>query len=323
MESDLITEKHVEDFITNGFVVVPNVYSSDEVQNIRDSLHNTMRRLGFDYDNMNSEQFSDMPRFGCQTEIFYPDFKFSIHEDPKFFNIVSKLFESTFAAGISGFESPFSGFNPKQGYMYIDRVNCRLPDSIKVQGGLGLHVDCDPLHPHEDPAKWRPIQASVVLTDCLTSTSGGLLVIPGMHTSIKEYVLLNHSQQSERKIKCKQFTPLNKCLDLTSQQIPVYAPAGSVVLWDNRLPHATSDQHDGPDTREVLFMTYLPAIPRNYQYACAQRKNYLNRKPPPDFTSKSNLQIEQEEPTYQFSELGLKLMAFQPWPDDEYDDFGS
>ena len=86
---------------------------------------------------------------------------------------MSKLWRHTYAAGIEGFESYFSGFNPDTGYFYIDRVNYRLPDwEEHQQGGLFLHTDCDPRAPFDDPSKWRPIQASVVLTDSLTPTSG-------------------------------------------------------------------------------------------------------------------------------------------------------
>ena len=336
MDKCLLTPELIAHFITNGYVVVPDVLTSEEVKNCRDSLHERMLQLGFDYTDMTAEKYKNMPRFGCQSEIFYPDFKFEIHEDPRFFHIMSQLFEATFAPGIEGFESPFSGFNPHQMYMYIDRMNCRLPDAVKVQGGLGLHVDCNPLLPHDDPGKWRPIQASVVLTDSMTPTSGGLYVVPGAHTSISSYVLEQtqahqpYPYQSKGKqgkknqkiktnpntnIKCSSFTRLNKCCDLTDRMVPVLAPAGSIILWDNRLPHATAEQHDGPDTREVLFMTYLPDIPRNQAYASAQRNCFFSRTPPPDFKTKANHRGEpQEEPTYTFSPLGKCLMAIEPWP---------
>jgi hypothetical protein len=93
-------------------------------------------------------------------------------EDPRFFGIVSTIWKHTFAAGIPGFETPFVGFNPLKGYSYIDRLAYRLPDSISEQGGLGLHVDCNPLEPANDPRKWRPMQASLALTDSMTPSSG-------------------------------------------------------------------------------------------------------------------------------------------------------
>lgn len=85
---------------------------------------------------------------------------------------MSAIWKHTFAEGVSGFETPFTGFNPLKGYSYIDRLNYRLPDSVSAQGGLGLHVDCNPLQIYDDERKWRPIQASLALTDSMTSSSG-------------------------------------------------------------------------------------------------------------------------------------------------------
>ena len=321
----LLSEELISDFIRDGYIVVPNVFSSTEVQNFRDDFHQRMLELGFDHSNMSEQNYANMPRFGMQTEIFYPDFKFAIHEDPRFFQIISQLWGATYAEGIAGFENPFVGFNADRGYMYIDRACCRLPDSIKPQGGLGLHVDCDPLNAFDDSIKWRPIQASIALTDSLTNSSGGLYVVPRMHKCMEDYVRVNNDNEEDtsgkctkkgksiKSIKCKSFTRLDHCEDLVQGMVPVFAPAGSIVIWDNRLPHATAEKHDGPDTREVLFMTFLPDIHANKLYAKEQRENYFKRKAPPDFINKRNRKDVQEEPNYQFTELGRRLMAMDEW----------
>ena len=237
---------------------------------------------------------------------------------------MSELWKHTFASNKPEFETYFSGFDYTKGYFYIDRVNYRLPDYIAPQGGLGLHVDCDPRDPLGDPEKWRPIQASVVLTDCLTSTSGGLCVVPGMHTQIQPYVQNiiskqgNQSKKTPSIIKCGAFTRLHQCSDLVSRIEPVFATAGSIVLWDNRLPHGTAEENNTLDSREVLFMTYLPYIPRNTQYACNQLLHYQQGILPPDFMKNGRKNSEdQRECTgqnhYQFSELGRKLMGIDNW----------
>lgn len=308
-QREYLTEEMIEAFIENGFVVVPNVFTDEEVASYRHSLHQTMSFLGFDHRNMSLEELQLVPRFGGHSQIFYPSWKFKIHEDRRFFQIMSKLWKHTFAAGIPGFETYFTGFDPDQGYFYIDRVNYRLPDSTVAQGGLGLHVDCDPRDPLSDSAKWRPIQASIALTDSLDSTSGGLTVVRGMHTLIQEYV------NRRRDIKCGSFTRLHQCKDLVSRIEPVFVTAGSIILWDNRLPHGTAEHHYGPDSREVLFMTFLPNIPRNMNYAHHQLENYRNGIVPPDF-SRGRKDSEKEctkDNHHQFSELGKKLMGLEPW----------
>lgn len=94
------------------------------------------------------------------------------------------------------------------------------------------------------------------------------------------------------------------------------APAGSLILWDNRLPHATAAHHDGPDTREVIFLTYLPDISRNRAYASRQLNNYFSQVLPPDFQGQRADKVL-EEPDHAFSELGKCLMGLEPWPDED------
>lgn len=133
-----------------------------------------------------------------------------------------------------------------------------------------------------------------------------------MHTLIEEYV----KRPENSHIKCKNFTRLDKCDDLLRRQVPVLSPAGSIVLWDNRLPHATAPHHFGPDTREVLFMTYLPNVPRNRQYAQAQLANYLNRQLPPDFSKQRNCPMPADAWNHEFSQLGRHLIGLDEWPED-------
>ena len=133
-----------------------------------------------------------------------------------------------------------------------------------------------------------------------------------MHTKITEYV----NTPENAHLKCRSFTRLDKCGDLLRRQVPVLAPAGSILLWDNRLPHATAPHHFGPDTREVLFMTYLPNVPRNKQYAQHQLANYLNRQLPPDFSKQENCPMSDDAWRHDFTQLGRYLMGLEEWPDD-------
>lgn len=51
----------------------------------------------------------------------------------------------------------------------------------------------------------------------LLLATGGLCVVPGMHTSIEAYV---RRPNLKRIIKCSNFTRLDKCSDLTSKIVP-------------------------------------------------------------------------------------------------------
>ena len=64
---------------------------------------------------------------------------------------------------------------------------------------------------------------------------------------------------------------------------PIDVPAGSLVVWDNRLPHATADTFLSGDSREILYTAYIPSIHINRRYVELQRDNLLQYLPPPAF----------------------------------------
>ncbi len=76
--SPLITSDMIEFFANEGYLVVPNVFSNREVQDIRNDLHRTMASLGVNHERINAAVARKLPRFGCQTQIFYPSWKLRI-----------------------------------------------------------------------------------------------------------------------------------------------------------------------------------------------------------------------------------------------------
>ncbi len=72
-------------------------------------------------------------------------------------------------------------------YVHIDRIGCRLPDTINMQSGatrrtrlqrcLSPHLDCCPTDLHGGGGKrfprWRPIQCLLALTSTLEPNQGG------------------------------------------------------------------------------------------------------------------------------------------------------
>lgn len=64
---------------------------------------------------------------------------------------------------------------------------------------------------------------------------------------------------------------------------PVVAPRGSLVLWDNRMPHATAAKLAGSDTREVVYTGFLPDVPLNRAYCAQQLAAIRQNRPPPAY----------------------------------------
>ena len=54
-------------------------------------------------------------------------------------------------------------------------------------------------------------------------------------------------------------------------------------MWDYRLPHKTNENFIADNTREVIYLSYLPDTKFNFQYAKEQWNNYCNNIIPPEF----------------------------------------
>jgi hypothetical protein len=78
MSSPFVTQDHIDDFIRDGIVVIPDVFSPDEIQSYRDSLHDSMAARGVRHECMTEEEYKKLPRFGPHGQIFYPPWKLAI-----------------------------------------------------------------------------------------------------------------------------------------------------------------------------------------------------------------------------------------------------
>jgi hypothetical protein len=137
--------------------------------------------------------------------------------------------------------------------LFIDRVCYRLPDAIRAEGGLLPHLDRNPHDPYlleskTGLTKWRPIQGFVALTDQYAGQSCGLRCVRGFHREIDEYFARDegtseNNQEKQRESGGEFYRPQhNKHRRLYERCQPVDCAAGAVVLWDNRIPHATAEE---------------------------------------------------------------------------------
>ena len=130
--------------------------------------------------------------------------------------------------------------------------------------------------------KWRPIQAFVTLTDHWGGSTDGLQVVPGFQNSDffnKGMDIKDSSGGEFFRMGDHAYESLRKSL------VTVQAPKGSLVCWDNRLPHATCARLDGADSREVVFVGFLPDIKWNRDYVQKQRECLLRCLSPPAYDS--------------------------------------
>ena len=81
---------------------------------------------------------------------------------------------------------------------------------------------------------------------------------------------------------------------LQKQCSAINAPAGSLIMWDNKLPHSTCEQLIGFDSREVIFMSYIPNVPLNIKYSEEQTKNFLLNIQPPSYIDSNCTKVDRD-----------------------------
>lgn len=225
---------------------------------------------------------------------------------------------------------PYGPFDPKQGYFYLDRTGFRVPDHISqrhakgkrpLQRSLTPHLDCCPsaLYSSDKQVKrWRPIQSFIALTDNHTPNTGGFECVKGWHREFQAW--------AQRRKPCGKtgkpapcvgdFTPIRpeEDADVIARFAPVLYPAGSVVAFDWRIPHANAARHVGEAPRQVSYGSFLPDVPVNRVYAQRQRERFLAGMQPDDQwkedKDRKELYVHGEGgDVFPFSELGLQLLG--------------
>jgi hypothetical protein len=327
----VLSDSQLDEFHRRGILVIPGVLSSAEVNAARKGMHATLAAKGCNVNDLAGstdalKRLSSTNGAGGILDIFYGDWKLKLNENEKIFNVLGQLWASTFATNDVHYQHPFGTFNTEQGFMYIDRVCFRLPDSIvgtgkrPVQRSLTPHLDCCPYEMFAGH-KWKPIQCFIALTDTISENEGGFEAVPGHHLVFEKWAAqripsssLPHSSKSfNGGVPCVgQFTPIRQVedKDVIEQFEHVPCRAGDLVLWDYRIPHANAPHNSLGTAREVVYLGFLPDVPLNREYARNQLALYLRGDVPTDQWHKCT---EKQDNVYEFTELGRKLMTINQW----------
>jgi len=251
-------------FERDGFIVVPDVLTSEEVAMARAELHGLIEKAS----GHTIQDFVSDPKLlhggranNPAANILAPEWKMRIHMHPRVVQTYNELFTQTFKTGRGIFASsiPFLPTSTPPAIPLIDRVACRFPG----EEGLGLHVDKPSDNPDRTRLYWRPIQSLICLTDHWSTEDGGLQVVRGAHATLADYLKGADCPQEDGAIKLtgKRHDKLRAGLET------VMAPAGSMILWDARLPHATAPSLREGVTREVVYTGFLPNVAVNRRYS--------------------------------------------------------
>lgn len=279
----ILSQEQISEFIENGFLVVENVLSLKDIDKARSSLHDDIYlRTGIKHGSREWYSLGKRKK-NPANDIFYSRWKLlDIHLNFNVVSIQKQLLLSTYGNQQQNqlFQHPFEDFNDV--LCYIDRVCYRIPG----EDGLGLHIDRNPVDPYLIQSgglkKWRPIQSFVCLTDHYDYRDGGLQVVSSFHSIFDGY-FANTTKNAETFACGGEFFRMHSktYIKLQNKLQTIYAPKGSLVMWDYRLPHSTTSSLISHDSREVVYTGILPDISLNRNYVTTQAQNILcNTKPP-------------------------------------------
>lgn len=303
MSKSLLSKEQLDEFLQNGVVVIENVLSLEEVTLMRNSIHDKLLQAGIDHHAI-IEGTQDPPAGvrmkGETSRIFYNKQKMNIHlrED------IYQTFKDIILNGTTQFEECNEKFDDV--LPYIDRICWRLPDHILEEGGLNLHLDRNPWNQFL-ASKYRPVQGFISLTDQYGSESGGLKVVKGFHKKINEYFKQSYNETEAKSTGAFYRLHDKSHTKLQSELQQIDAPAGSLVIWSNSLPHATCQKLTSFDSREVLYLSYLPNIEINKKYWREQSVNFLNNLAPPSYNDGNP--VDRDYDVNDLNEFQRKMMG--------------
>ena len=101
------------------------------------------------------------------------------------------------------------------------------------------------------------------------------------------------SSDKSKIVKGGEFFRMNgkKHFNLTKQCRAINAPRGSLICWDNRIPHATCQKLTSKDTKEVVYTGFLPDVKLNRKYIKKQQENLQKNIPPPGYITNNKKKV--------------------------------
>ena len=109
------------------------------------------------------------------------------------------------------------------------------------------------------------MQAILTFTNA-SVTDGGFHVVPGFHREMEgvaAQIMAMDSMDREMLVRSDMFNLPSVIMDqLRERLVKVPVAAGSLVVWDSRLPHWNHPNHS-PHFRVVQYLRMMPVFPRS------------------------------------------------------------
>jgi len=133
-----LTAKQIAFFKRYGFVVIQDCIPLNLIDSLNTEIYEKLRGIaGIDPENLLAStkvQWNKVAgRFGGMLELYFLKGQEDIREHPNPYWATVQLLENTWFAQNNaeiGFGHPIEGLNPRHLWLYVDRMNFRLPETI-------------------------------------------------------------------------------------------------------------------------------------------------------------------------------------------------
>ncbi len=234
--ADALSTEQVCDYNRDGFILLENVFSEEEVESLLDEV----KRLSVDGDITKREEAIKEPGSDAVRSIFrvhaLSQKVNQLSRDPRLIHVARQILGSE---------------------VYIHQSRANMKPGFKGKE-FYWHSDFETWHVEDGMPSMRALSCSVLLTDN-NECNGPLMLMPGSHLqfiSCQGQTPDEHYKQSLRKQEYGVPDPLS--LQLLAEQggiRSVTAKAGSVVFFDCNTMHGSAS-NISPWPRANVFMVY-------------------------------------------------------------------
>lgn len=234
--ADALEREQLNSYEKNGFLVLEDVFSADEVQFLMDEVV----RLSTDQDIAAMKEAVTEPGSDAVRSVFrVHDLSERINalaRDPRLMDVARQILGS-------------------EVYIHQSRVN--LKPGFKGKE-FYWHSDFETWHVEDGMPTMRALSCSVMLTEN-NACNGPLMLVPGSHTQFISCVGETPDEHYKESLKKQEYgVPDPISLKLLVDQgsiVPVTAKAGSVIFFDCNTMHGSAS-NISPWPRANVFMVY-------------------------------------------------------------------
>ncbi|WP_367987502.1 phytanoyl-CoA dioxygenase family protein [Vibrio sp. NTOU-M3] len=217
-EAPFLTQKHKDDLERNGYVVVENIISDQQCANAIEAICDFLQVKQSEPSTWYKAE--PLNAIGLVPMHQHPSF-WDIRQNPRVYQTFRHLLEE------------------EQLWVTMDRASFRPPCRYDLEA---YGEDANPMHwDYDFRQKPNHLYQGLIYLNDTNAKQGAFACVPQVFQQIKQGTF-PHMDKLNRFHSKGLF--LEEVMDFSSDDIvPIEAPAGSLIIWDARLPHGCVSNH--------------------------------------------------------------------------------